>query len=80
MDLIKPIYVKRWLNDSKHINYVFDVNKDNKYNSNTIVINEYIFQDNNYEDAFNKIVFYILKYDKDIELPFYFWDQENLFY
>ena len=50
MDLIKPIYVKRWLNDSKHINYVFDVNKDNKYDSKTIVINEYIFQDNNYED------------------------------
>ena len=60
MDLIKPIYVKRWLNDLKYINYVFDVNKDNKYDSNTIVINEYIFQDNNYEDAFNKIVFYIL--------------------
>lgn len=80
MDLIKPIYVKRWLNDLKYINYVFDVNKDNKYDSNTIVINEYIFQDNNYEDAFNKIVFYILKYDKDVELPFYFWDQENLMY
>lgn len=80
MDLIKPIYVKRWLNDLKYINYVFDVNKDNKYDSNTIVINEYIFQDNNYEDAFNKIVFYILNYDKDVELPFYFWDQENLMY
>ena len=80
MDLLKPIYVKRWLSETNHITYVFDANKANTYKSSYKVINEYIFQDNNYEDAFNKIVYYILQKDKDIELPFYFWDKDNLLY
>lgn len=80
MDLLKPIYVKRWLSETNHITYVFDANKTNTYKSSYTVINEYIFQDNNYEDAFNKIVYYILQKDKDIDLPFYFWDKDNLLY
>lgn len=80
MNLLKPIYVKRWLSETNYITYVFDTNKTNIYKSNYIVINEYIFQDNNYEDAFNKIVYYILQKDKNIELPFYFWDKDNLLY
>ena len=80
MDLLKPIYVKRWLSETNHITYVFDANKANTYKSSYVVINEHIFQDNNYEDAFNKIVYYILQKDKDIELPFYFWDKDNLLY
>src|SRR6056300_241880 len=80
MDLLKPIYVKRWLSENNHITYVFDANKANTYKSSYVVINECIFQDNNYEDAFNKIVYFILQKDKDIELPFYFWDKNNLLY
>ena len=80
MELLKPIYVKRWLNEKQHKTYVFDTNKLNVYKSTYIIINEYIFQDNNYHDALNKIVYYILQKEKDIELPFYFWDEENLLY
>ena len=80
MQLLKPIYVKRWLSETNYRTYVFDTNKDNIYNSNYTIIPEYIFQDNNCEDAFNKIVYYILQKEKDIELPFYFWDKENLLY
>ena len=78
MELLKPIYVKRWLTETQYKTYVFDTNKLNVYKSTYIIINEYIFQDNNYDDALNKIVYYILQKDKDIELPFYFWDEENL--
>jgi len=80
MELLKPIYVKRWLTETQYKTYVFDTNKLNVYKSTYIIINEYIFQDNNYDDALNKIVYYILQKDKDIELPFYFWDEENLLY
>jgi len=80
MELLKPIFVKRWLNDSTFKTYVFD-NGTNKYDDNFTIIKGYIFQDNNYEDSFNKIAFYLSQYDKDIVYPFYIWnDEENLMF
>ena len=49
MELLKPIIVKRWISENKYITYVFDNNTGNignKYKPDDIVINEYIFQDN----------------------------------
>ena len=45
MELLKPIIVKRWMSENKYIEYVFDINVNNKYKSDVIVIPEYIFQD-----------------------------------
>ena len=30
MELIKPIFVKRWITENTYINYVFDINLNNK--------------------------------------------------
>lgn len=81
MEILKPIFVKRWLNSSTFRTYVFNSDDNNKYSEGSILIKGYIFQDNNYEDAFNKIAYYISQQDKDINYPFYFWtDDENLMF
>ena len=46
MELLKPIIVKRWISETNYKTYVFDTNKDNKYNSSYTIISEYIFQNN----------------------------------
>ena len=81
MEILKPIFVKRWLNSSTFRTYIFNSDDNNKYSEGSILIKGYIFQDNNYEDSFNKIAYYISQQDKDINYPFYFWkDDENLMF
>jgi hypothetical protein len=81
MELLKPIIVKRWMSENKYIEYVFDINVNNKYKSDVIVIPEYIFQDNNTKGALNKIAYYIYNYEKKnnniLKFPYYCWDDKN---
>ena len=59
MNIIKPVYVYKWVNSKDYIKYVFDTDTGNTYNTSINVINEYIFQDSSKEDAINKIAHYI---------------------
>lgn len=86
MELLKPIIVKRWISENKYIKYIFDNNSGNvgnKYKSDDIVINEYIFQDNNIKDALNKIAYYIYNYENNkkpqqpLRFPYYCWDETS---
>ena len=72
MNIIKPIYAYKWVNSTEYIKYVFDTNKNNKYNTSVIVINENIYQDSSKEDAINKIAYYINKINGG--------DAKNLYY
>lgn len=75
MNIIKPIYVYKWVkkvNSTEYIKYVFDTNKNNKYNTSIIVINENIYQDSSKEDAINKIAYYINRINGG--------DAKNLYY
>ena len=83
MELLKPIIVKRWISENKYIKYIFDNNIGNKYKSDDIVINQYIFQDNNIRDALNKIAYHIYNYENNrkqqqqpqLIFPYYCWDE-----
>ena len=81
MELLKPIIVKRWISENKYIKYIFDNNIGNKYKSDDIVINQYIFQDNNIKDALNKIAYHIYNYENNknsqqpLRFPYYCWDE-----
>jgi len=86
MELLKPIIVKRWISENKYIKYIFDNNTGNignKYKSDDIVINEYIFQDNNIKDALNKIAYHIYIYENNKKpqqpptFPYYCWDEKS---
>jgi hypothetical protein len=76
MELLKPIHIKKWLSETKFDKYVFDTNYNNKYDPDYIVIREYIFQDNNNEDALNKIAYHIQRKDDTnaTKIPFYCWE------
>jgi hypothetical protein len=75
MNIIKPIYVYKWVNSKVYIEYVFDTNENNSYNKSVKVIKEYIYQDSSKEDAINKIAYYINKDSKnsDDKIPYYVW-------
>ena len=87
MELLKPIIVKRWISENKYIKYIFDNNIGNignKYKPDDIVINQYIFQDNNIKEALNKIAYHIYNYEnyenyknnsKPLTFPYYCWDE-----
>ena len=62
MNIIKPVYVYKWVNSKDYIKYVFDTNQNN-YNASVKVIKENIYQDSSKEDAINKIAYYINKLD-----------------
>ena len=80
MELIKPIFVKRWITENTYINYVFDINLNNNY-TNTIIISEYIFRDVNINNILNKIAYHIFDYEtkigNNISYPFYIWSSHN---
>ena len=78
MNIIKPIYVYKWVNSNDYIKYVFDANAGNTYSASTNVINEHIFQDSSKEDAINKIAYFINKDNSkhkqhDDKAPYYAW-------
>jgi hypothetical protein len=60
MNIIKPVYVYKWVNSKDYIKYVFDTNQNN-YNASIKVIKENIYQDSSKEEAINKIAYYINK-------------------
>jgi hypothetical protein len=64
MNIIKPVYVYKWVNSKDYIKYVFDTNQNN-YNASIKVIKENIYQDSSKEDAINKIAYYINKLSSD---------------
>ena len=80
MELIKPIFVKRWVAENKYIEYVFDNNPYNTYN-NKIIIKEYIFRDINIKENLDKIAYHIFNYEKknsgNILYPYYCWSTTN---
>jgi hypothetical protein len=58
MNIIKPVYVYKWVDSKQPIKYVFDPYANN-YNSSINIIKEPIYQDSSKEDAINKIAYYI---------------------
>ena len=78
MNIIKPIYVYKWVNGKEYIKYVFDTNQNN-YNTSVKVIKENIYQDSTKEDALNKIAYYINRLSSasgssiDDKNPYYAW-------
>lgn len=77
MNIIKPVYVYKWVNSKDYIKYVFDTNQNN-YNASVKVIKENIYQDSSKEDAINKIAYYINKLDgvgssSYEKTPYYVW-------
>lgn len=73
MDIIKPIYVYKWVSSKDYIKYVIG-NNGSSDSADTIVIKESIYQDSSKEDALNKIAYYINKQSgKDDKTPYYAW-------
>jgi hypothetical protein len=78
MNIIKPVYVNKWVNSKDYVKYVFDTDTGNTYSASINVINEHIFQDSSKEDAINKIAHYINNINKsskqhDDKAPYYAW-------
>jgi hypothetical protein len=84
MNIIKPVYVYKWVNSRDYIRYVFDTDTGNTYSTSINVINEHIFQDSSKEDAINKIAYYINKDSSkhkqhDDKAPYYAWVKDEPF-
>jgi len=78
MDIVKPIYVYKWVSSKEYIKYVIGNNDSiaatGAAATATIVIKENIYQDSSKEDALNKIAYYINKQSgKDDKTPYYAW-------
>ena len=76
-----PIKVFRWFNKNEYKTYIFDKNKLSKYdelNKNEILITEYIYIDDNLDDALNKIVMYINNIENTKHELYYFWIKNNM--
>ena len=71
-----PVKVYRWFSKDKYQLYIFDKLSDNK-DDDIIIIKEYIYIDDNLEDALNKIALYILNNDKSKNKLFYCWYKKN---
>jgi hypothetical protein len=65
MNIVKPVYVYKWVNSKQPIKYVFvpagaaNDAANAAYSPSITVINEPIYQDSSKEDAMNKIAYYI---------------------
>ncbi len=74
MNIVKPIYVYKWVSSKEYIKYVFDTNENNNYDKSIRIIKEYIYQDSSKEDAINKIAYYINNSNNsDDKIPYYVW-------
>jgi hypothetical protein len=77
MDIIKPVYVYKWVNSKEYTTFVFDPNADSvAYDPSFIIVKEPIYQDSSKEDAMNKITYYITK-DKTEKIPYYAWQSDE---
>jgi len=74
-----PIKVYRWYSNKKYKLYIFDKSSNIDKNDDAIIIREYIYIDDNLDDALNKIALYILNYhnDNDKSKLFYCWNNKK---
>ena len=72
MNIIKPIYVYKWLNSKEYTTFVFDPSGANRYDPSFVVIQEPIYQDSSKEEAMNKIAYYLTANKAD-KTPYYAW-------
>ena len=74
-----PIKVFRWFNKNEYKTYIFDKLNiyDNLY-KNEIHIKEFIYIDDNLDDALNKIVVYINNYENTKNKLYYFWYKNTM--
>lgn len=74
-----PIKVFRWFNKNEYKTYIFDkLNKYDKLDKNEVHIKEYIYIDDNLDDALNKIVVYINNYENTKNKLYYFWYKNKM--
>ena len=74
-----PIKVFRWFNKNEYKTYIFDkLNTYDKLDKNEIQIKEYIYIDDNLDDALNKIVMYINNFENTKKELYYFWNKNNM--
>ena len=74
-----PIKVYRWYTNNKYKLYIFDKFSEKDNSDDIIIIKEYIYIDDNLDDALNKIALYILNYHKnDLKSNlFYCWNNNK---
>lgn len=72
MNIIKPIYVYKWVNSKEYTTFVFDSSGANRYDPSFVVIQEPIYQDSSKEEAMNKIAYYIHD-NKSDKTAYYAW-------
>jgi len=75
----KQITVYRWYSKNKYQKYIFDKDElQDNIDKDTILIKEYIYIDDNIDDALNKIGLYINNIDKSAKNLFYCWGKTSL--
>jgi len=81
MNILKPVYINKWVNTKDHTKYVFDTDENNIYDASYIVIKENIYQDSSKEEAINKIAYYINKDsgNSNDKTPYYAWNNNAPF-
>lgn len=75
MNIIKPIYVYKWVNSKEYTIFVFDPSGSTKGDN---VIQEPIYQDSSKEEAMNKIAYYLTA-NKTDKTPYYAWMNDEPF-
>lgn len=74
-----PIKVIRWFNKTNYKTYIFDkLNKYDNLDKNEVLIKEYIYIDDNLDDALNKIVVYINNHEDSKYQLYYFWYKNTM--
>jgi hypothetical protein len=75
-----PIKVYRWFNKNDYKIYLFDKlnNDETGLDKNTILIKEFIYFDDNLNDALNKIVVYINNHENTNNKLSYFWYKSEM--
>lgn len=74
-----PIKVFRWFNKNEYKVYIFDkLNKYENLNKNEVHIKEFIYTDDNLDEALNKIVVYINNFENTKNELYYFWYKNTM--
>jgi hypothetical protein len=75
MKPFKQIKVYRWKSDTEKETYIFNKDDSSSNKDNEIVMNDIIYEDDNSEDALNKIALSIQNIKKTALLPIYAWNK-----
>ena len=74
-----PIKVFRWFNKNEYKTYIFDkLNKYDNLDKNEIHIKEFIYVDDNLDEALNKIIVYINNFENTKNQLYYFWHKNTM--